>query len=46
MADACEKGSAVTDFGDARVALGCRYVADVMPKVGGVGAIVGAGSQE
>lgn len=37
---------AVRDFGDMRAQIGCRYVADVVAKVDGSGAIVGAGAQE
>lgn len=40
------KADAVRDFGDMRAAIGCRYVADVVAKVDGSGAIVGAGAQE
>jgi WD40 repeat protein len=39
-------GDALCDFGDLREGLGCQYVADVVPKVDGSGAIVGTGSQE
>jgi hypothetical protein len=39
-------GDAVRDFGDLRAVLGCQYVADVVPKADGTGAILGAGSQE
>lgn len=39
-------GDALCDFGDLREGLGCQYVVDVVPKVDGSGAIVGAGSQE
>jgi len=39
-------GDALCDFGDLREGLGCQYVADVVPKIDGSGAIVGAGSQD
>jgi WD40 repeat protein len=39
-------GDAVRDFGDLRAVLGCQYVADVVPKADGTGAILGAGSQD
>lgn len=39
-------GSATLDLGDVRALLGCRYLADVVPKVDGAGAVVGVGSQE
>ncbi|TQV96462.1 WD domain-containing protein [Cordyceps javanica] len=39
-------GDATHDFGDVRPLLGCQYVANVTPKVDGVGAIMGAGSQD
>lgn len=38
--------AAMVEFGDLRQVLGCQYVADVMPKSDGSGAIVGAGAQE
>lgn len=41
-----EHGAAATDFGDAREVIGCRYVANVVAKTDGLGAIIGAGSQE
>ncbi|PHH73268.1 hypothetical protein CDD82_5563 [Ophiocordyceps australis] len=34
------------EFGDLRNVLACRYVADVLPKTDGSGAILGAGNQE
>ncbi|KAK3393597.1 WD40-repeat-containing domain protein [Podospora didyma] len=46
MAEGVEKGSATLDFGDARAALGCQYVAGVFPKLNGTGAVIGAGSQD
>lgn len=39
-------GDATQDFGDLRTVLGCQYVANVTPKMDGVGAVMGAGSQE
>lgn len=39
-------GDATHDFGDLRSVLGCQYVANVTPKMDGVGAVMGAGSQE
>ena len=47
--DAAEEtlgGDATQDFGDLREALGCQYVANVTPKTGSAGAVIGAGSQE
>ncbi|KAM0742060.1 hypothetical protein ACQRIT_002237 [Beauveria bassiana] len=47
--DAAEEtpsGDATRDFGDLRPRLGCQYVADVTPKTDGVGAVMGAGSQD
>lgn len=46
MAETQEKGSATVDFGDIREVLNCQYVANVTPKLGDNGAVVGAGSQE
>lgn len=39
-------GDALKDFGDLRKEVGCQYVADVVPKVDGSGAIIGVGAQE
>ena len=39
-------GSATQDFGDLRKVMGCQYVANVVPKMDGVGAVIGAGAQE
>ncbi len=39
-------GAPLLDLGDVRAALGCRYLADVVPKQGGMGAVVGVGAQE
>lgn len=41
-------GDAAQDFGDLRrdASLGCQYVANVLPKKDGSGAVLGAGSQE
>ena len=39
-------GAATVDFGDLREVLKCQYVADVLPKMDGSGAVLGAGSQE
>lgn len=46
MAETQEKGSATVDFGDIREVLRCQYVANVTPKLGDSGAVIGAGSQE
>lgn len=46
VSEAHASGDAVRDFGDLRGKVECQYVADVVPKVDGSGAIVGAGSQE
>lgn len=46
VAEDYANGDAAVDFGDLRPVLGCRYVADLTPKVDGSGAILGAGSQE
>lgn len=39
-------GDALVDFGDLRAGVECQYVADVVAKVDGSGAIVGAGTQD
>ncbi|KAK1247281.1 hypothetical protein MKX07_002190 [Trichoderma sp. CBMAI-0711] len=39
-------GDAVKDFGDLRRVLGCQYVANVVTKLDGSGAILGAGAQD
>ena len=41
-----EAGSATKNFGDIREAVSCQYVANMKPKAGQAGAILGAGSQE
>ncbi|KAK0660481.1 WD40-repeat-containing domain protein [Cercophora samala] len=41
-----DKGAAVLDVGDIREAVGCQYLANVVPKLGGQGAVVGVGSQD
>lgn len=46
VAEDRENGDALQAFGDLRPLLGCRYVADVMGKTDGSGAIIGAGAQE
>ncbi|ROV93280.1 hypothetical protein VSDG_06859 [Cytospora chrysosperma] len=46
VAEGRENGSAAWDVGDIRAALGCQYVADVAPKLGDGGAVVGAGTQD
>lgn len=46
MAESRENGSASWDVGDIRAALKCQYVADVAPKFGDSGAVIGAGTQE
>ncbi|PSR88479.1 WD40-repeat-containing domain protein [Coniella lustricola] len=45
MAENQEVGSATVDFGDIREVLNCQYVANVTPKMGDNGAVIGAGSQ-
>ncbi len=39
-------GAATFDLGDVRASLGCQYLASVVPKMGGAGAVVGVGAQE
>ncbi|AEO70499.1 uncharacterized protein THITE_2122026 [Thermothielavioides terrestris NRRL 8126] len=39
-------GAAAADFGDVRALLGCQYLADVVPKARGAGAVVGVGAQD
>lgn len=46
MSETTEKGSAILDVGDIRKVVNCQYVANVMPKVNGAGAVLGAGTQE
>lgn len=46
MAESQENGSASWDVGDIRDALKCQYVANVTPKFGDTGAVIGAGTQE
>jgi hypothetical protein len=46
MAEHTDTGAATLDFGDVRAVLGCQYLADVVPKQGGAGAVVGVGAQE
>lgn len=46
VSDATASGDALCDFGDLRPGLACRYVADVIPKMDGTGAVLGAGAQE
>ncbi|KAK3330095.1 WD40-repeat-containing domain protein [Apodospora peruviana] len=46
MAEAAEKGTATLDAGDIRTVVGCQYVANVVPKMNGAGAVIGAGSQD
>ncbi len=46
MAEGVEKGTATLDLGDTRQVLGCQYVANVVPKLNGAGAVIGAGAQE
>lgn len=46
VAEDRENGDALQAFGDLRPLLACRYVADVMGKTDGSGAIIGAGAQE
>ncbi|KAL2129143.1 hypothetical protein VTI74DRAFT_8178 [Chaetomium olivicolor] len=46
IAEQAHTGAATLDFGDVRELLGCQYLADVVPKMGGMGAVVGVGAQE
>lgn len=46
MDEGRENGDAAQSWGDLRSVLGCQYVADVMGKTDGSGAIIGAGAQE
>lgn len=46
VAEAREGGDATWAVGDIRAALGCQYVANVAPKLGDMGAVIGAGTQE
>ncbi|KAK4178641.1 WD40-repeat-containing domain protein [Triangularia setosa] len=41
-----EKGSALLDMGDIREVMECQYLANVVPKWGDAGAVVGVGSQD
>ncbi|KAK4144361.1 WD40-repeat-containing domain protein [Dichotomopilus funicola] len=41
-----QRGAATLDLGDMRELLGCRYLADVVAKQGGDGAVVGVGAQD
>lgn len=43
---AATRGAATLDLGDVRAALGCQYLASVVPKTDGAGAVVGVGAQE
>jgi hypothetical protein len=45
-AEQTETGSATADFGDVRELLGCQYLAGVVGKGEGGGAVVGVGAQE
>ncbi|KAL2199366.1 WD40-repeat-containing domain protein [Corynascus similis CBS 632.67] len=40
------KGAATLDLGDIRALLGCQYLADVVLKQAGAGAVVGVGAQD
>lgn len=46
MAEEIVNGDATQYIGDLREVLGCQYVANITPKLGDSGAIIGAGSQE
>ncbi|KAK7716909.1 hypothetical protein SLS64_002481 [Diaporthe eres] len=46
VAEAREGGDATWAVGDIRAALGCQYVANVAPKLGDMGAVIGAGTQD
>ncbi|KAL2023259.1 hypothetical protein VTK56DRAFT_3382 [Thermocarpiscus australiensis] len=45
-AERAATGAATLDFGDVRPLLGCQYLAKVVPKLDGAGAVVGVGSQD
>ncbi|KAK4128665.1 WD40 repeat-like protein [Parathielavia appendiculata] len=46
IAEQTHTGAATLDLGDVRALLGCQYLAAVVPKQGGVGAVVGVGAQD
>ncbi|CAH0014990.1 unnamed protein product [Clonostachys rhizophaga] len=46
ISEAQGSGDAIRDFGDLRGYAECQYVADIVPKNDGSGAIVGAGAQD
>ncbi|KAI1355495.1 WD40-repeat-containing domain protein [Xylaria sp. FL0043] len=46
MAEGYEKGAAKVDYGDMRAVLGCQYVANIVAKANGAGAVIGAGAHE
>ncbi|KAI1378826.1 WD40-repeat-containing domain protein [Hypoxylon crocopeplum] len=46
MAENHENGAATADFGDMRSVLGCQYVANVIVKANGAGAVIGAGAHD
>ncbi|KAI1414066.1 WD40 repeat-like protein [Hypoxylon sp. FL1857] len=46
MAEGRETGAATTDFGDMREVLGCQYIANVVVKANGAGAVIGAGAHD
>ncbi|CAG9988370.1 unnamed protein product [Clonostachys byssicola] len=46
VSEAQGSGDAIKDFGDLRESTECQYVADIVPKNDGSGAIVGAGAQD
>lgn len=45
-AEHTDTGAPTLDLGDVREALGCQYLADVVLKGDGNGAVVGVGAQE
>ncbi|KAI0837646.1 WD40 repeat-like protein [Hypoxylon sp. FL0890] len=44
LAENSESGAAMTDFGDMRELLGCQYIANLVVKANGAGAVIGAGA--
>ncbi|KAL0468977.1 WD40-repeat-containing domain protein [Neurospora intermedia] len=46
MGETVEKGSPTLDLGDIRKVVDCQYLCNVIPKVTGAGAVIGAGTQD
>ena len=46
LSETAQGGAAIVDFGDMRPQIDCKYVANVLPKSNGDGAVVGAGKLE